>query len=247
MDSVILAFDTATTTASIALYDADAGQLLSEWTWQARRRQTQDLLTTAQTMLRQSHMQVEEVTAVAVTTGPGSFTGVRIAISAVKGIGIGLVHTPRVIGIPTLCVTAAPWLALAGGDRNRAPLICAYIQAGRGRYNWLLFAHETADALPQPTVRSGLLVRPTAADHQAGTAAEFAAALTVLAPRPVWLVGEPTADLESALAGLSHVCLVDAVSGLRRAGHLARLAAQWLGAGVEDSLAALQPLYIRTP
>jgi len=126
---MLLALDTATHTASIALYDLAEMQLLAEWTWEARRRQTQDLLGAVQQMLQQSQVMPQQLSALAVTTGPGSFTGVRIAISTAKGIGLGLAEPPRVIGIPTISVTAAPWLEVAASC-DPAPLICATLQAG---------------------------------------------------------------------------------------------------------------------
>ena len=229
---MLLALDTTTTTASLAVYDLAAEQLLGELTWQARRRQTQDLLDAAQQLLHLLGAAPRDLTALAVTTGPGSFTGVRIGISAVKGIGLGLPAPPRVVGIPTLCVTAAPWLATAAAAQAR---VCAAIQAGRGRYNWILWAG--ADPLWRPGV----------ADHQAGAADEFAAALEQLAPQPVWLVGELAADMAEAVGVQPHVTLIDAVSGLRRAGLLARLAALHLAGGCPDTLEALQPLYLRNP
>lgn len=231
---MLLALDTATATASIAIYDLAEQQLLAELTWQARRRQTQDLLTIAQQWLAQLDLTPHDLTALAVTTGPGSFTGVRIAISAVKGIGLGLATSPQVIGLPTLCVTAAPWLLLAQRS-NPVPTICAFIQAGRGRYNWTFFA------------AGALLHRPTAADHSGGTVDEFAQALGVLTPQTIWLAGELDASLEKALLPLSHICIIDAVSGARRAGQLARLAASHLSTGAQDDLQTLQPLYLRNP
>lgn len=231
---MLLALDTATTTASLALYDLAGERLLGELTWEGRRRQTQDLLVAAQELLRLLEIAPTQLSALAVTTGPGSFTGVRIGVSTVKGIGLGLPHPPRVIGAPTLCVTAAPWLALAAAVHPQ-PALCAYIQAGRGRYNWAWFA------------ASQDLLRPTAADHFAGTAAEFATVLQGQAGRPVWLAGEPTAELGAAVRPLSHVVVLDAISALRRAGELARLAARLLAAGISDDLATLQPLYLRNP
>jgi tRNA threonylcarbamoyladenosine biosynthesis protein TsaB len=243
---MLLALDTATTTASLAVYNIKTDQLLAEWSWQARRRQTQDLMVTAQRLLAQLNLVPGQLTALAVTTGPGSFTGVRIAISAAKGISLGLSTPPCAIGIPTLCVTAAPWLTVAHAAsanhsaEEHAPVrVCAYIQAGRGRYNWALF--------PAGDPAASLLWRPTADEHGVGVAAEFVEMLSALAPTPVWLVGEQTAELSQSVAQLSHVCLVDAVSSLRRAGQLARLAALQLAAGVQESPAALQPLYLRAP
>jgi tRNA threonylcarbamoyladenosine biosynthesis protein TsaB len=231
---LLLAVDTATATASVAVYDTERRRLLAETTWQARRRHTQDLMATVQRALVQAGAAAADLTALAVTTGPGSFTGVRIGISAVKGLGLGMAQPPRAIGLPTLCVTAAPWMGPAV-SLSPPVSVCAFIQAGRERYNWAWF--ETGD----------LLSRPGREDHAAGTAAEFAAALCERAPRRIWLAGELDADLQQAVAGLDHVCALDAVSALRRAGHLARLAALHLDAGVADDLAALQPLYLRNP
>lgn len=230
---MLLALDTATATASVALYDLAGARLHAEMTWLAHRRHTQDLMTTVQSLLRQQQVAPEELTALAVTTGPGSFTGVRIAISAAKGIGLGLPTPPRAIGLPTLCVTAAPWLALAA-QHPAQPTICAYIQAGRGRYNWTFFAPDD------------LLRRPEAEAHLSGAADELAHSLSETA-QPHWLVGELDVTLSQAVAGLRHVFVFDAMSGLRRAGQLARVAAGHLGAGHFDDLRTIQPLYLRNP
>lgn len=231
---MLLALDTATTTASLAVYDLTSDQLLGEWTWQARRRQTQDLLPSARTLLAQLQRTPQDLTALAVTTGPGSFTGVRIAISVAKGMGVGSPAPLRVIGIPTLAVTAAPWLAPAG-ESDPPALVCAYIQAGRGRYNWVFFEPDD------------LLRRPAAEEHGFGHIDEFVDALAAAAERPLWLAGEPTAELLEATAALPRVIALDGVSGLRRAGQLARVAALHLARGETDDLATLQPLYLRKP
>ncbi|MCC6455315.1 MAG: tRNA (adenosine(37)-N6)-threonylcarbamoyltransferase complex dimerization subunit type 1 TsaB [Caldilineaceae bacterium] len=227
---MLFAVDTATVTASIALYDLANGLLLGESTWQARRRHTQDLLLTTQALMAQLGVQPAQLTGLAVTTGPGSFTGVRIAISLVKGIGIGLSTPPQVVGLPTLTVTAAPWLAVA---QATSAVVWAYIQAGRGRYNWAIFDQG--------------LYAPGAADHQAGSAADFATALAAHADHPIWLIGEAASDLRAAVSSLRHVTLVDGISAMRRAGVLAHLAAQRIAAGQVDELTTLQPLYLQGP
>ena len=228
--SMLLAVDTATATASVALYDLANHLLLAESTWQARRRHTQELLTTAQGLLAQIGAQAAQLTALAVTTGPGSFTGVRIGLSTIKGIALGLPVAPQIVGLPTLTVTAAPWLAVA---QSASAVVWAYIQAGRGRYNWATFANG--------------LHYPVASDHQVGTAAEFAAALKEHAAQPVWLIGESTPELLEVVAPLDHVTVVDSVSAMRRAGVLAYLAAQQIRQGQTDDLATLQPIYLQGP
>lgn len=230
---MLLALDTATSTASLALYDLDSDHLLAELTWQARRRQTQDLLVAAQQLLRLVDLTPQALTALAVTTGPGSFTGVRIGISVVKGMGLGLPRPPLVVGLPTLAVTAAPWFDAVGSVPGTR--ICACIQAGRGRYNWAWFTG--ADRL----------ARPDAHAHHAGTADELATELAARAPDPVWLCGEIAPHLAEVAGVLAHVTVLDNISGLRRAGHLARLAAAHLVAGSHDTLVELQPIYLRAP
>jgi tRNA threonylcarbamoyladenosine biosynthesis protein TsaB len=227
---MLLAVDTATATASVALYDRENGLLLGESTWQARRRHTQDLLVTTQGVMAQLGVQPAQIDALAVTTGPGSFTGVRIGLSVTKGIGLGLPTPPQVVGLPTLTVTAAPWVAVAQATSVQ---LWAYIQAGRGRYNWAIFDKG--------------LYSPTAADHHIGNATDFATALAVHVDRPIWLVGEAAPDLRQAVAPLRHVTVVDGIHTMRRAGVLAHLAAQQIAAGRVDDLKTLQPLYLQGP
>jgi tRNA threonylcarbamoyladenosine biosynthesis protein TsaB len=226
---MLLAIDTATANASIALYDLTNAVLLAESTWQARRRHTQDLLLATQAMMAQVGAQPNQLGALAVTTGPGSFTGVRIALSVIKGIAIGLAKPPQVVGLPTLTVTAAPWLAVT---QQGAAQVWATIQAGRGRYNWAVFGRE--------------LYHPAASDHYAGTSADFAAALASQ-DHPILVVGESALDLLDAVAPLSHVTVIDAISTMRRAGVLAHLAAQRITAGQTDDIKTLQPLYLQGP
>jgi tRNA threonylcarbamoyladenosine biosynthesis protein TsaB len=231
---MLLAIDTATATASLALYDLDAHRLLAETTWQARRRHTQDLLTAAHHMLGLIEVAPQALTALAVTTGPGSFTGVRVGISTVKGMALGLPQPPRVVGVPTLTLAAAPWLG-AAWTTDPLTIVCAFLQAGRGRYNWCFFAPEDT------------LFRPTAAQHAAGSAADFAAALAHHGAPSLWLAGEADDALRDALCALPKATLLDPIHTLRRAGALAWLADAFFAEGVEDAVETLQPLYLRAP
>ncbi len=229
---MLLALDTATRTASLALYELEEDRLLAEETWLAHRRQTQDLLPTAQRILERQGVGPEQVTALAVTTGPGSFTGVRIAISVAKGMALGLASGPRLLGLPTLSVTAAPWLRVAI-TCDPPPLVVAFIQAGRGRYNWATFS--PAD----------LLHRPGAEEHRAGPLPDFVRALEAT-QQPLWLVGEEDPALAQAVRALPQVTLLDGALSWRRGGHLAWLAARHFAAGHRDSLDSLRPLYLNT-
>ncbi|MBI3961102.1 MAG: tRNA (adenosine(37)-N6)-threonylcarbamoyltransferase complex dimerization subunit type 1 TsaB [Chloroflexi bacterium] len=228
---MLLALDTATNTASVALYDRSADLLLAEQTWQAPRRQTEETIPVIQEMLVRLEIATEQIDALAVTTGPGSFTGVRIALSVAKGIALGLDEPPRIVGLPTLCVTAGPFFAPA---QATGATICAFLQAGRGRYNWAFFPPGSD------------LYRPLADEHSFGKLDAFRAELAA-GREAVWLVGEMTTELAGAVADLARVTPVDEVSGLRRAGMLAWLAARHLSAGHADSLDTLEPIYLREP
>lgn len=226
--------DTASYTASVALYDFGAARLLAELTWEGRRRQTQELMVAVRQLLTLAGVTPAALTALAVTTGPGSFTGVRIAISAAKGIGLGLDQAPAVIGAPTLSVTAAPWLAVAAACQP-APVICALMQAGRERYHWTFF--PAADPL----------YRPDGAAHATGAVTEVVAALHARPHAAIWLAGEIDAALADAVRGLPQVTVISPTHALRRAGVLAQLGAALLSAGQADALETLQPLYLREP
>lgn len=231
---MLVAIDTSTATASLALYrfpatDPGSPELLAEQTWQAHRRHTVTVAPVLRDLLALQGMDPGRIRAVAVTTGPGSFTGVRIGVSLAKGLALGLPTPPALVGIPTLSVTAAPFLALAQSGNARA--VWAVLAAGRGRFNWAVF-------------RPGdLLQRPTAPEHRSGRLSRLQEELRV-ASGPIWVVGEVPQTLGQA-KGLAHVHVVDPVSGLRRAGVLAWLAAHHLDAGLRDSVASLQPLYLR--
>lgn len=84
---LILAFETSAKAASVALLE-DA-RLLGESYLNTGMTHSQTLLVMAETLLKQCGKTVEDVTAVAVAAGPGSFTGVRIGVAAAKGFAWG--------------------------------------------------------------------------------------------------------------------------------------------------------------
>lgn len=83
-------------------------------------RETQERLMTAiEECLHEAKIQVRDVTLLAATSGPGSFTGVRIGLAAIKGLAEGL-------GIPVVAVSRLRLLAGAEGE------VTALLDAGRG-------------------------------------------------------------------------------------------------------------------
>ncbi len=233
---MLLAIDTATSTASLALYDLAARQLLAELTWQARRRQTQDLLPALQDLLRLVDLTPAAITALAVTTGPGSFTGVRIAISAAKGMALGLPQPPRVVGIPTLSVTAAPYRRVSrhGGSHN--------LRRHPGRARPLQLGVVRGRRPPVPARRRGPSCRRPSPNLPPPLAAHTGV---------VWLAGELGARPAGCACGRSRAGPRRAASTRSAAcavrGSLPALPPCTWTAGTCDAIETLQPLYLRNP
>jgi tRNA threonylcarbamoyladenosine biosynthesis protein TsaB len=93
-----LAFDSATEVATAAL--VDDGEVLGE-----RRSRAIRLLEDADALLRQAGARPEQIAGIAVGTGPGSFTGVRIALATARALALAL--DVGVAGVSTLDVLAA--------------------------------------------------------------------------------------------------------------------------------------------
>ncbi|MCY4115781.1 MAG: tRNA (adenosine(37)-N6)-threonylcarbamoyltransferase complex dimerization subunit type 1 TsaB [Caldilineaceae bacterium] len=247
---MLLALDVASSICTVVLFDPASDSVLAERVWRTRRRQTEETLPAVSRMMEQAGVDIDAIDAVAVTTGPGSFTGVRIGISAVKGIMLGLPQPPRVVGLPVLSVTAARFAPLAAGA---GAAVWPVLQAGRGRFNWA------------PAPLDDPLWLPPVSEHRAGQADELAAALRT-ENRPVWLAGELTDDLRQAVQGLHRVRCIDPSPDFdlpadgrgsaltaqfgsmeSRGESLARLALRHLRAGSTALTTPLQPLYLLPP
>ncbi len=106
---LILAFDTATDRATSAL--VGDGEVLGE-----RVSRASTLLEDVDALLRQAGAHAGDVEALAVGTGPGSFTGTRIGLAVARGLGLAL-DVPAA-GVSTLA-------ALAAGAPGAVPVIDA--------------------------------------------------------------------------------------------------------------------------
>ena len=83
----ILAFETSAKAGSVALLED--GKLLGESYQNTGLTHSQTLMSMAEALLNHCGVTVQQVDAVAVAAGPGSFTGVRIGVAAAKGLAWG--------------------------------------------------------------------------------------------------------------------------------------------------------------
>jgi tRNA threonylcarbamoyladenosine biosynthesis protein TsaB len=219
---MLLALDTSTRLAGVALYDGENG-LLAEHEWHSANQHTVELMPQVAQLLAQAGQSPRDLRAVAVAIGPGSFTGLRVALAAAKGLALAS-HIP-LLGVPTLDVVAYP--------HARQPLpVIAIVQAGRGRVCWARYEHGPAGWGP---------LAPYALSTVAGLADAIA--------QPVLFAGEMLAStrvtLTERLGDRAH-CLSPALA-MRRAGCLAEIAWSRLTAGEADNPAALTPIYLHEP
>ncbi len=217
---MLVAIDTATDTASLALHDGFRVRV--EHTWESARRHTVEVLPALAAALKQVGLGAEHISAVAVTRGPGSFTGLRVGLAVAKGLA--LARGLPLVGVPTLDVLAAA----QGHDRR--PL-CAVLQAGRGRICAALYRWRDGEwrAQGEPTLTTW-------------------AALAEATTSPTLFCGEIDPAGAQVLAALGELALLlPAATRLRRAGYLAEVAWRRLNRDEADDPATLTPIYLQYP
>lgn len=217
---MLLAIDTATRVAGLALYDANG--LQAEQIWRTRDNHTVELMPYIVRACEQQGLAPADLRAIAVSSGPGSFTGMRVGLSVAKGLALAL-QIP-LLGVPTLDVTAH---AFASEKRS----VCAVLPAGRSRwvtafYRWdvdgwrrrseyaLVSERGLLESIQEPTLICGEF------DHHLAEA------------------------LRSSLPDLA--MLASPALAPRRAGYLAELAWKRFEAGERDDPASLSPIYLQS-
>ena len=124
---LILAFETSAKAAGAALHDGK--KLLAESYQNTGLTHSQTLMVMAEDLLKQCSLTAGDVTHVAVAAGPGSFTGVRIGVSAAKGFAWG--GQLPCVGVSTL-------EAMALGLGVYEGVVCSVMDARRSQvYNGL--------------------------------------------------------------------------------------------------------------
>jgi tRNA threonylcarbamoyladenosine biosynthesis protein TsaB len=103
---LILAIDTALDACAAGVLDTDAGRLIAQESLVMKRGHAEALMPLIARVIRDSGVTFAALDRIAVTTGPGSFTGLRVGLSAARGIA--LAANKPVVGVTTLNAYAAP-------------------------------------------------------------------------------------------------------------------------------------------
>lgn len=132
----ILAIDTSTAAASAALIEN--GNLCCEYILNDGKKHSEKLINLIDMVIKSCGLEVNDIDAFACSTGPGSFTGLRVGASAIKGIAQAL--NKPIIGIPTLDGLAYNLWGYRG-------FICPVLDAQRNMVYSSLYRFELNDLL----------------------------------------------------------------------------------------------------
>lgn len=130
---LILALESSSKAASVAL--SRDGALLAQSFQNSGLTHSRTLLPMAEDLLKNAGLSMADVDAVAVAHGPGSFTGVRIGVSAAKGLCWGA-------GKPAIGVSTLEAMAWGGECAPEGSIICCAMDARRNQVYNALFTFE---------------------------------------------------------------------------------------------------------
>ena len=219
---IILSLDSSTPVAGIAV--SDGNRLLGEVVINTKNTHSEKLMPMVQQLLNDLQMTIQQVEAVAVTCGPGSFTGLRIGMATAKGLAQG--GNKRLIAVPTLDCLAQNLIHFPG-------IICPIMNAQKRQVYTAIY-------------RSGETSLERLSDYQAIEADRLAEQLLEMNEN-IWFVGdgvEVFADVFTEKLG-DKCRFADGNHVLPRAGALAMLASARAERQEFDDLYQAELIYIR--
>jgi tRNA threonylcarbamoyladenosine biosynthesis protein TsaB len=217
---MLLAIDTATSKIGIALFDGTS--VLHEAVWQSPYRHTTELAPAIESSLARTNCSIDDLEAVGLAIGPGSYTGLRIGAAVAKGMA--LARNMDLIAVSTFDILAAAFTPQPDVQ------LAVVLEAGRKRFSvgWYQAEEETW----QPSSPADLYT---------------AESLSKAIRKPTLVCGELNETLRKVL-GRKHknVILASPSANLRRPALLAEIAwARWQ-TGDTDDPETLVPVYLQT-
>jgi tRNA threonylcarbamoyladenosine biosynthesis protein TsaB len=224
----VLAIDTSTAVTAVAVLDGNV--LRAQDNAKTEQRHGDVVLPRVQAVLAAAALTLAEIELLAVGVGPGSFTGLRVGLATIKGLGFALQKPVRGVSSPE---------AIASAALERAPQVVVLLDAFKGEVYAAVFRRGQGDPA------EALAVTPL---FHASPAEAAARALEVLDPSSAALVcGDGArryeAEIMSVLGARASLAppQLDAPEGA----WVARLGLRDFGRHGPADLAALEPTYVR--
>ncbi|MEN6565578.1 MAG: tRNA (adenosine(37)-N6)-threonylcarbamoyltransferase complex dimerization subunit type 1 TsaB [Veillonellales bacterium] len=207
--------------SSVALAAEDI--LLAEITLQTKKTHSEVLMPHIEQLLTMANVAKRDIMAVAVSIGPGSFTGLRIGLATAKALAYAL-QIP-IVGVPTLA-------ALAYGCPLPGTLLSPLLDAQKGNVYQAVFRWEQGNL---QTVQPARVIRFSDVLREMGSK-----------DQPVLLLGEGAVmNRQVILQAGGNLLLAPPHIIMPRAASVAMLGQKMLAAGEQQDVMALEPLYIR--
>jgi tRNA threonylcarbamoyladenosine biosynthesis protein TsaB len=229
---MLLALDTSTSFASIAVVHEQ--RLLAELNWYTGTRHSTDLFSRLDWLLASHSLSMSDLTSIAVATGPGSFNGLRVAVTAAKSLCFAL-------GLPLFASSTLDvigWSTAASGYAGSSGATWALLDAGRGQIYAAAYRNPGEDQPFAPVDGYHVL-----------TAGELAEQISAEPKQTAFFGGEWTPATQMTLTGLlGKRASFASLLPTRRASWLADLALQQQKRGeAPTDIMSLEPLYMRRP
>ncbi len=215
----ILAVDTSTSTCSVGI--ANAGGVLAESVDSNGETHARHLMGMVHNSIAASGIPIEEIDGLAVVTGPGTFTGLRIGISTIKGLAYAL--SRPAVGVTSLA-------ALASQAELRTKFVCPVMDARRSEVYYGLYVSEGGEV---SQVGMHHVAPPSELARGIGASCQFIG-------NGARLYRETLEAALGSLARFSHPCR-DTI----RVETIAKLALKQFQKNESQQLSAVVPYYIR--
>ena len=219
MRMLILSVDSSATPASVSLYD---DKVLAEYYINTKLTHSQTLVAMIESVLQITGTDVKDIDLYAVNNGPGSFTGVRIGVSAVKGMAYAQ-DKP--------CIAVSTLESMAYNCLTDNAVICACMDARRQQVYNALFK-----------VNGGAIERIS--EDRAIAIDQLCSELKDINDRAI-LVGDGANLVYNFCSELKHVILAPENLRYQKASSVAMIASNKAEQGEMISAAALMPSYLR--
>jgi tRNA threonylcarbamoyladenosine biosynthesis protein TsaB len=215
----ILAADTSTKTGSVAVVEDES--LVAEYTLNVSETHSARLMPTIDRVLNDAELGIEDIDALAIAIGPGSFTGLRIGLATFKGLA--LAAEKKLVAVPTLD-------ALASSISFSDHIVCPILDARMGEVYAALY--KFSDGLCEKVSKDMVLAVEDLFREVDGKVVILGDGIALHRDRIVAVLGERAVFAPQRL-------------WIPRAVNVAAIARSRVERGDSDDIGALEPIYLR--